>query len=216
VVLAVSSAVAAEHADVAWMKDRMRIVHNPVVRTPRKPLTDVGPIFGFLGRLTKEKGVATLVDAFTNASLPSTARLVIGGDGPLRDAISAASLPGVELLGWLDDAEREKFYDRIHCLVVPSQWKDPAPLVVNEARARNIPVIGARIGGIPELVAPSSRPLLFRANDRGELVDRLVRFAGATDRYASDRNEDLMDWDGHLKLVLDAYDTALRRAQTGT
>jgi glycogen synthase len=212
VVLAVSRAVAAEHGDVAWMRGRVRIAPNPVVRTPRRRGTSGGPTFGFLGRLTREKGVETVIDAFASARLPASARLVIGGDGPLARTLGERLPDRVQLAGWLDDGAREAFYERIDALVVPSRWKDPAPLVVNEARARGIPVIGAMIGGIPDLIAPSSRPLLFRSGDRGDLADKLAAFAASPEAYAPPPDDAPPDWDAHIALVTAAYTDARRRA----
>ena len=74
---------------------------------------------------------------------------------------------------------KEALLDDIDCLVVPSQWKDPAPVVLNEARGRGIPVIGATIGGIQELVAPECRPLAFPPGDVGALADRMTAYAAA-------------------------------------
>ncbi|HJT37487.1 MAG TPA: glycosyltransferase [Actinomycetota bacterium] len=208
VVLAVSNAVAEEHQDLDWLRGRLRVVPNPVVRTSREQPSAGPVVFGFLGRLTRDKGIATLVHAFEDAGLPGGTRLVVGGDGPLRDGLEARASANVELLGWLDAAARERFYDRIDALVVPSEWKDPAPLVVNEARARNIPIIGARIGGIPELIAPSSRQFLFRPGDKTELSERLLGFTKRDPDVSVDSGEGLLTWDEHLKQVADAYETA--------
>ena len=216
VVLAVSEAVAVEHRSIAWIRDRLRVVHNPVIRTSRNIRTGNGVVFGYLGRLTRDKGVATLVAAFEAADLPQSARLLIGGGGPLSETLAARASNRIELLGWLDNTARGHFYERIDALVVPSEWKDPAPLVVNEARARNIPVIGASIGGIPELIAPSSRPFLFRPGDRKELSERLLSFANAPVGTSADADDGLLDWDEHLKLVMDAYETACGIAQKRT
>ena len=207
VVLAVSNAVAQEHRGVEWLRGRLRVVPNPVVRTSRERPPEGPVVFGFLGRLTRDKGIATLVDAFANASVPEGTRLIVGGDGPLRDALEARAPAHVELLGWLEGDARERFYDRIHALVVPSEWKDPAPLVVNEARARDIPIIGARIGGIPELIAPSSQRFLFRPGDKRELAQRLLEFT-KSDPLAADPGEGLLTWDEHLDRVTEAYETA--------
>jgi len=157
-----------------------------------------------------------LVAAFEAADLPQSARLLIGGGGPLSETLAARASNRIELLGWLDNTARGHFYERIDALVVPSEWKDPAPLVVNEARARNIPVIGASIGGIPELIAPSSRPFLFRPGDRKELSERLLSFANAPVGTSADADDGLLDWDEHLKLVMDAYETACGIAQKRT
>jgi glycosyltransferase involved in cell wall biosynthesis len=61
--------------------------------------------------------------------------------------------------------------------VVPSQWKDPAPVVVNEARGRGIPVIGAAIGGIPELIRPGETGMIVRPGDVDALAAALNEMA---------------------------------------
>ena len=170
------------------------------LRGTGSPLT-----FGFLGRLAKDKGVATLLDAFTRAALPD-AKLVVAGRGDLEDRVLAT--PGVEYAGWVSADEKELLLDRIDCLVVPSEWRDPAPLVTNEARARGIPVIGATIGGIPELVAPECEPLLFPPGDAGALLDRLQTYAASPDRFRPPPATAPLDWEGHLAGVLTAYSDA--------
>ena len=133
--------------------------------------------FGFLGRLGVDKGVSTLLAAFARADV-GEARLVVGGRGPLEADVREAG-PGVFAAGWVAMDRKESLFDDLDCLVVPSEWKDPAPVVVNEARGRGIPVIGAAIGGIPELIAPECRPLLFPPGDAGALAQRLETFAAA-------------------------------------
>jgi glycosyltransferase involved in cell wall biosynthesis len=119
------------------------------------------------------------------------------------------------MLGWVDGGTRDDFFSRIDCLVVPSEWLDPAPLVVNEARARGIPVIGARIGGIPELVSERSASLLFPAGDAAALRGRLEAFAGDPAGYVDDEVSGLMTWERHLDLVEQAYADA-RSAGVGS
>lgn len=213
VVIAVSEAIAAEHRHVPWIEPRLEVIHNPIDPVSRNQPGPHDPLtFGYLGQVTKTKGVATLVDAFARAGLPG-ARLVIAGDGPLRPTLEAAAPRGVEVRGWVDAAGKEAFLSATDCLVVPSEWKDPAPLVVNEARARGIPVIGARIGGIPELVAPASQPLLYRSGDAAELSARLRQFASAPDGYRDDGATG-PDWPEHLQAIGSAYARAARSAAT--
>jgi glycosyltransferase involved in cell wall biosynthesis len=213
VVIAVSDAIAAEHRHLRWVEPRLRVIHNPIDPEPHTRSRAHDPLtFGYLGQVTRTKGVATLVEAFTRADLPR-ARLVIAGDGALRAELQAAGLPNVDLPGWVDAAGKATFFADTDCLVVPSEWKDPAPLVVNEARAHGIPVIGARIGGIPELVASASQPLLFRSGDAAELGARLVEFASAPDRYRGDRDE-APGWPEHVRALEDAYEHARSTAET--
>ncbi|HEX4775340.1 MAG TPA: glycosyltransferase [Acidimicrobiia bacterium] len=213
VVTAVSYAVAREHERIPWMRDRLRVVPNPVEPVPTVARTPGSPVtFGYIGQVTRHKGVPTLVEAFTGADT-GDARLLIAGTGPVYDELSTRTPPSIEWLGWVDDAGKESFFAAIDCLVVPSEWKDPAPLVVNEARARQIPVIGARIGGIPELVAPESAPLLFPARDLFALRARLESFAAEPSLYAVTTEVPRDNtWSAHLDRMLHAYDDAARSA----
>jgi len=209
VLLAVSTAVARAHEQLGWAQGRLRVVRNPVeVRIPdRRDRPPGAPVtFGFLGRLTREKGAATLVRAFTESGLGAGehARLVLAGDGPLFAELERAVPEGVELLGWVTGSAKEDFFAALDCLVVPSEWPDPAPLVVDEARSRRLPVIGARAGGIPELVAPSGASLLFESGDPVALADRLQDFAAAPRSFADD-GAGIVTWDEHLALVRAAY-----------
>lgn len=205
--LAVSQAVAEEHARVPWATGRTRVLHNPVEPGPavRPARTDAaaGPVFGYLGQLAPHKGVATLLEAFGRAGLPG-ARLLVGGRGPFAGSVAAAG-GGVEALGWLDGAAKEQVLADIDCLVVPSEWRDPAPIVLNEARARGIPVIGTRMGGIPELIAPESEPLLVPPRDATALAGSLRAFAADPDRYRAAPALAPLDWAGHLDALLTAY-----------
>jgi glycosyltransferase involved in cell wall biosynthesis len=211
VLLAVSNAVAREHEVLGWTHGRTRVVYNPVeeVHRPRPAAPGAGrPLtFGFLGRLAADKGVATLLAAFARLGDPDV-RLVVAGRGPLEGAVRAAA--GVDYAGWVAGAAKEELLDRIDCLVVPSEWRDPAPLVVNEGRARGIPVIGAEIGGIPELVAEASRPLGFPPGDAAALAERLRSYRDDPDRFPARPEAAPLDWAGHLDAVLTAYGDARR------
>ena len=215
VVLAVSQAIAREHEQLAWVAARLRVQYNPVevVNTGRTvPRGDGRPLtFGFLGRLGIDKGVRTLLDAFAHGP-PAGSRLVVAGRGPLEDEVQAAG-PPVVAAGWVDAARKEALLDDLDCLVVPSEWKDPAPVVVNEARGRGIPVIGASIGGIPELIAPECRELLFPPGDGAALRERLHAFASDPARFRPQPEAAPVDWAGHLEGVLGAYADARQIAE---
>jgi glycosyltransferase involved in cell wall biosynthesis len=217
VVLAVSRAIAREHERVAWMQGRVRVVRNPVEAPSEERSTPArdGVTFGYLGQLIRPKGVTTLVEAFRHAAIPG-ARLLVAGDGPLRPQLESEVPPSVDLLGWLDEARKGAFLREIDCLVVPSEWKDPAPLVVNEADAARVPVIGARIGGIPELVPEGSSELLFEPGSADGLAARLSEFAKCPARYQPTEPHG-STWQRHLELVERAYrDARSRLARPGS
>ena len=213
IVVAVSGAVAREHRSLSASAGRIRVVPNPVDVPGPGPATVTskpasGPVtIGYLGQLLEIKGVRTLVRAFR--ALPAgSAELLVAGTGPLAEEVAAAG-PGVRALGWVDADAREDFFRRIDVLVVPSEWKDPAPLVVNEARARGIPVVGADIGGIPELVAPEHRSLLFRSGDAGGLATSLRALLADPAAFAAPPPAGT-GWPAHLAAIDRAYGDARR------
>ena len=75
----------------------------------------------------------------------------------------------IEYVGFVDADAKAAFLESLDCLVVPSEWREPGALVVSEAKAELLPVIGARIGGIPEVVPPSCAELLFAPGDAADL-----------------------------------------------
>ncbi len=121
--------------------------------TPGEPFT-----FGLLGRLSQEKNVALLLAATRRLARdleasPRSWRILIAGDGPLRERlrrrIARLGLADrVELAGWMDSAD---FFRRVHVLVQCSRVENQ-PLSVMEAMAWMRPAIATRAGGLPELV----------------------------------------------------------------
>jgi glycosyltransferase involved in cell wall biosynthesis len=123
----------------------------------------------FVGRLSSEKGVATLAEAM---ALRPEAGLRVAGDGP--DAGLLDGLAGVTRLGSLPgDAVRQEM-SRAVALVVPSIWYETFGLVVIEAFACGTPVIVSRIGALAELVRDGETGLLFEPGNARDLADKLA------------------------------------------
>ena len=148
------------------------------------------PYLLFFGRLSHEKGIELLVRAFLAAlpSLPGDWSLVIAGDGPRRDALrgllgEARGADHVRLVGFKDGDELRRLVGRASFAVVPSVWRENMPYSIIEAFAQGTPVIGTRIGGIPELVVEGRTGLSCEAGDVGSLAQAIGRAArmGATD-----------------------------------
>ena len=115
----------------------------------------------FVGRLSAEKGVETLLAAW-NQSSPTRA-LKIVGDGPLAPIVKDAALRN-SAIEWLGLCSKETVLGMMahaEALIVPSVWYEGFPLVVSEAYATGLPVIVSRIGGLPELVAEGRTGMLF-------------------------------------------------------
>ena len=136
-----------------------------------------------VARLSPEKGVVGLLDAFAEAKQKGlNAELVLVGDGPERAAIEAklAALrltDDVELKGRLPEAQTLEEIAASDVLVLAS-FMEGLPVVLMEALALDVPVIAPCIAGIPELVVHGETGLLFSAGNWSQLADRMVELAG--------------------------------------
>lgn len=123
----------------------------------------------FVGRLSSEKGVATLAAAV--AQLPCT-QLRVAGEGP-----ESAVLNGVRGLAALGNLPREKVraeMSRALALVVPSLWYENFPRTIVEAYACGLPVIASRIGALAEIVRDRETGLLFEPGNSRDLAEKLA------------------------------------------
>jgi len=117
--------------------------------------------FVYAGRLSREKGLVTLLRAVRVAGVP----LMVAGDGPLKKEIAAAAPPTVTLLGRLDGPAVDDLLARCRAAVVPSEWAENAPMAVLEPMSLGRPVVASRMGGIPEQVRDGREGVLITAGD---------------------------------------------------
>lgn len=131
-----------------------------------------GPItFGYLGRISPEKGVDTLLQA-ARLLPPAGWRLLIAGAalGPIEPYQELARGMPIEFIGF---SEPKALFERIDVLVAPSLWAEPLGRTVLEAYQASVPVIGARSGGIAEIIADDE--WLVPPGDVPALAARLSR-----------------------------------------
>jgi glycosyltransferase involved in cell wall biosynthesis len=136
----------------------------------------------YAGRLSREKGVATLLAA---AARVRGLELRVAGDGPqgpwLRET-AAATAPGrVRFLGHLSREDLVRELGSAAFVVVPSEWYENQPYAVLEAFAMETPVLGARLGGIPELVLPGRTGDLFESGSAEALAGALAAMSARPD-----------------------------------
>ncbi|MFO1057132.1 MAG: glycosyltransferase family 4 protein [Dongiaceae bacterium] len=140
----------------------------------RRPRPDGAPLrLGYFGRVEPIKGVELLLDAMAGLP-PERFRLRIGGRGPAAFMERLGARPDAAAVEFLGFVRPEEFFAGIDYLVVPSLWEDPLPRVVHEAFSFGVPVVGAAVGGIPEMVTPGRTGFLFPAGDAGALRDALA------------------------------------------
>jgi glycosyltransferase involved in cell wall biosynthesis len=133
-------------------RERMHVVPNVV--PDRSVGTDPAPSTSrkvlYVGRLTREKGVDVLLEAWRSAR-PEGMVLEVAGEGALAPDVSATD--GVRLLGRLSPEQVAERMRVARAVVVPSVWDEPFGLVVAEAFAAGRPVLAAHSGALPELLA---------------------------------------------------------------
>ena len=144
------------------------------------------PYLLFFGRLSAEKGVDVLLRAFDAAasSLPRDMRLIVVGDGPdaaeFRElAASLDSAPRIEFAGYQTGDALQTYVERASLAIASSRWRENMPYSIVEAFAAGTPVVGTRIGGIPELVADGVTGFACEPGDVATMADAMVRGAEA-------------------------------------
>ena len=128
----------------------------------------------FFGRLSREKGIETLLDAaLTTPDIP----LKIVGTGPLenelREKTAQAKAQHIEFLGFKTGDELHSLVTNASFSVIPSAWYENCPMSVLESHALETPVLGARIGGIPELISEDVDGVTFTSGDTKALTDKM-------------------------------------------
>ncbi len=155
--------------------DRLQVRGNALARDPGVGRGDGGYAL-FIGRLSTEKGVSTLIDAWRNVS---TLPLHVVGDGELRTELQARAtgLP-VQFFGRLPTTDVLEQLKSARMLIVPSQCYEGFPRVIVEAFATGTPIVASRLGGLAELVERRCG-VTFRPGDSADL-------AGAVNALHSD------------------------------
>lgn len=179
VVIAVSEAVsvyAQKKEGVA--KSKVKIIHNGVavddfLYEKRDYDSQKYPVVGFVGRLTRQKGVDILLDALANTELPIKCK--IAGDGEMRKELKNISSgkgldERVQFLGGVNNVQ--DFLKAVDIFVLPSRWEGFGIALV-EAGLSGLPVIVSRVDGIKEIISEGKDGLFFKAGDADELAGKL-------------------------------------------
>ncbi|MFA5107415.1 MAG: glycosyltransferase family 4 protein [Patescibacteria group bacterium] len=151
---------------------RIEQIYNFVTETaPTKKVT--GDYFLYVGRLSEEKGLPLLLEAF--AGLPSKLKIV--GTGPLekelKHRVETEKMENVAFLGYREGDELSDLVSKSLAVIVPSQWYENCPLVILEAYQHGKPVIATEIGGIPELVHEGQTGYTFKLGSPNDLRKKI-------------------------------------------
>ena len=153
-----------------FKKDKMKVLCNfiDVQKCKRDEFTK-GDYYCFIGRLSHEKGVKTLIEAANK--LPY--KLVIIGGGPMEEELNAVAGKNIEFVGFKQWNEIKELVGKARFSVIPSEWYENNPLSVIEAQCLGTPVLGARIGGIPELINEGVTGMTFESRNVDDLAKKI-------------------------------------------
>jgi glycosyltransferase involved in cell wall biosynthesis len=173
----------------------------------------------FVGRLSPEKGIATMLEAWHR--LPQPVPLKVIGDGPLAQEIRtfASDHPHVELLGRRPLGEVLEIIGSASFLVMPSIWYETFGRTIIEAFAKGTPVIASRLGAMTELVEDGKTGLLFTPGDATDLTSKILAISSddamrqKVGRAARTEFERRYTAEPNHQQLLDIYQQAIRAAQ---
>lgn len=128
----------------------------------------------YVGRLSPEKGIETLLAASDHLDMP----LIVAGSGALQEMVETAQSPGkINFVGWQTKEAVLGLMRKARVLIVPSVWDEPFGLVVAEAFSAGLPVVASRIGALETLVEHEGNGLLFEPGNSAALAQAVRRIA---------------------------------------
>lgn len=215
--------VLTEFARSKFVESRLRVSQDQFMLKPNF-IGDPGngnesreDFFLFVGRLSQEKGIDTLLNAFRS----SPHNLVIIGDGPMHEQVEnfAHGKSNVQYLGFQSKAAIMDRLKQAKALIIPSTWYEGFPITVLEAFATGTPVIGSRLGGIAEIVKDEFNGLLFEGGNQNSLIETLAKLQ-TLDRKALSENARKTYLDNYTpeknyRILMDIYTEAMKNNEHG-
>ena len=151
-------------------EERIEILPNTARVPSGGSMVSEGSYIGFVGRVSEEKGIREMLEAARR--LPEITFRVAGGAESMP-GIQAEAPANVEFTGFLSGAALDAFYEETRILVSPSKWFEGFPNTIAQAMAHGKPVVGTRIGAVPEIVDDGVTGLLAAPGDPVDLADKI-------------------------------------------
>ena len=198
-----------------------KLVHIPNFVNPKKftVSNQAEDYFVYIGRLIPIKGLKTLIRAMGNIN--GRTKLLLIGEGPQRSELEMITLEmnltNVKFLGQLDFHELIKIVSQAKFSVLPSEVYENCPMAVLESMAMGKPVIGAEIGGIPELINDNVDGFLFESGNSEDLAKKINKMIDDPDMNqemgtnARKKIEQLYNPEIHYQQVMILYDQLLEK-----
>lgn len=152
------------------LKEKIHILHNFVDKANCDVTSEKEDYVLFFGRYSYEKGIGTLLKVVDE--LPNV-QFVFAGNGPLADEVNRRK--NITNKGFLSGSELQQTIASAKFTVIPSECFENCPFTVMESQMYGTPVLGANIGGIPELIQVGRTGELFESGNVGDLEKKIQR-----------------------------------------
>ena len=141
-----------------------------------------GQYYLYYGRLSEEKGLFTLIKTFKEKKQLS---LCIVGTGPIepeiKDLISRENIENIKMLGFKSGETLNEIIKNAKCVIVPSECYENNPMTIIESYSYSTPVIGAYIGGVPEIIIDGETGYVFESGNCQSLSNAVDKFEEISD-----------------------------------
>lgn len=199
---------------------RIRVLGNFISSNDHEVSKKLGYVL-YLGRLTKEKGVITLLKALESLD---GVTLKIAGSGPLEGEIRRAAIrlgkSRIQFLGHVTGQYKQELLRGATCLVVPSEWYENFPISVVEAMSLGTPVVASDIGGLPDMVKHQDTGLIFESGNPAAIAEALRNittngdFADHLAKNALRSARELFGSRKHYNGLMEIYASAINQKNT--
>jgi len=162
-----------------WFSDGLRGVILNVIRG----IKDYKNYVLYFGRFSEEKGIKTLISVCRELQ---DVQFIFAGTGPLEDEMKGVK--NINNVGFQTGDALEKLIIEARFSIYPSEWYENCPFSVMESQMYGTPVLGADIGGIPELITVGKTGELFESGNKNELkkqIQKLWEDMALTDAYSN-------------------------------
>ncbi len=174
--------IAERLVDGGFAERKLHVLRN-IVDTDnyrRDSYTKKGDYYCYLGRLSYEKGVKTLIKVAN--TLPY--KLVIIGAGPLENELRKMAGSHIKFAGFRQWNDIRELVGEARFAVVPSEWYENNPYSIAESQCLGTPVLCSNIGSLPESIQEGENGMTFKSGDIGDLRDKIRRMYETSFDYA--------------------------------
>ena len=160
---------------------KFRVLCNFIdVEKVKNPCFEKNDYFIYLGRVNEVKGIRTLCTAAD--ALPYKL-IVVGGGELLQELQEQYKTSAIEFKGQMEWNDFRRIIEGAKFMVLPSEWSENNPLTVIESQSLGTPVLGARIGGIPELIEEGVSGMTFESGNVEDLKEKIELMWNASFNY---------------------------------